>query len=250
MFSARPTLAALAALLVTVPLGHSSSFASGTVRRVSPHWAGYVATGGSFTAVQGRWVEPRVRCDRPDSSVSFWVGLGGATATATGLEQIGTSADCSGNFLASYSAWYELIPVPATPVELPLAVSPGDTVSAGVTVRDGTVTLAMRNLTTGKSASVESVVDDLDLSSAEWIAEAPSACVIHCAGLPLADFGAVTFREAAAVAASHVGTIGDSGWAHQAMKLRTTRAQPAAQPSALAADGASFTVRWRDGRRP
>jgi hypothetical protein len=249
MFPSRPTLAALAAALVNAPLGHSSLPAGGAVRAVSPHWAGYVVTRGSFTDVRATWVQPRVRCDRPDGSASFWIGLGGATANATGLEQIGTSADCSANFLPTYSAWYELIPVPAAPVELPITVSPGDTLSAEVTVREGAVTLAIRNLSTGEASAVESVVDDVDLSSAEWIAEAPSACVMHCATLPLADFGTVSFRQASAVADFHTGTIGDSAWVHQAMKLFTSRKRPAALPSALAADGASFTVRWRDGRR-
>ena len=249
MFPSRPTLGTLAALFIMVPLGHSSPLPAGTVRAVSPHWAGYVATGGSFTEVHATWTQPRVRCDRPVSSASFWIGLGGATGNATGLEQVGTSADCSANFLPSYSAWYELIPVPAAPVELPITVSPGDALSAEVTVREGAVTLAIRNLTTGEASSIESVVDDVDLSSAEWIAEAPSVCVMHCATLPLADFGAVSFRQASAVADSHAGTIGDSAWVHQAMRLFTSRKRPAATPSALASDGASFTVRWRDGRR-
>jgi hypothetical protein len=249
MFPTRATFV-LAAALVTAPLGHSSLPAGGAVRTVSPHWAGYVTTGGSFTEVQATWVQPQVRCDRPDSSASFWIGLGGATANATGLEQIGTSADCSSNFLPSYSAWYELIPVPAAPVELPITVSPGETVSATVAVREGAVMLAIRNISTGEASAVETVVDDVDLSSAEWIAEAPSACVMHCATLPLADFGAVSFREASAVAAAHAGAIRDSAWVAHPMKLFTTRRRPAALPSALAADGASFTVRWRDGRRP
>ena len=248
MFPSRPTLGALAALLA-IPLGHPSPLPAGTVRAVSPHWAGYVATGGSFTEVQATWVQPRVRCDRPDGSASFWIGLGGATPNATGLEQVGTSADCSASFLPSYSAWYELIPVPAAPVELPMSVAPGDAVRAEVAFREGAVTLRISNLTTGDSASIESLVDDVDLSSAEWIAEAPSACVMQCATLPLADFGTVSFREASAVADAHAGTISDAAWAHQAMKLFTSRKRPAALPSALAADGASFTVRWRDGRR-
>src|SRR5262245_63631158 len=95
------------------------------VRRISPRWAGYVATKlrGSFASVQATWVQPRIRCNRPNSSAAFWIGLGGATASATGLEQIGTSADCSESLLPSYSAWYEIIPQPAEPVELPIAIT-------------------------------------------------------------------------------------------------------------------------------
>src|SRR5207244_2474034 len=125
----------IVALLVAVPpqslrLEHPGRVASGYVRRISTHWAGYVDTGASFTSVQATWVEPRIRCGKPAGSASFWIGLGGASTSADGLEQIGTSADCSEDFLASYSAWYELIPTPARAVDLPIAVAPGDTLRA------------------------------------------------------------------------------------------------------------------------
>jgi hypothetical protein len=243
MFPSRAKLGALAALLVTIP---PQSVPLGQVRPISPHWAGYVDSGGSFTSVRATWVQPRVRCDRPNSSASFWIGLGGATATADGLEQIGTSADCSENFLVSYSAWYELIPVPAAPVDLPITVAPGDTISASISVGETTVTFAIRDLTTGKGFSTRKKVRRLDLSSAEWIAEAPAACVMDCRPLALADFGAVTFSQAGAALDSRTGTIDDPGWFHQPMKLIAGARQPAALPSALEQDGTSFSVRWRD----
>jgi Peptidase A4 family len=222
------------------------------VRPLSPHWAGYVDTTAtaSFSEVQATWVQPLVRCDRPGSSVAFWIGLGGATARADGLEQIGTTADCSGDLLPSYSAWYELIPAPAVPVELPITVEPGDTLSATISARDRTITLAIRDVTTGDAFSAtQSAVRHLDLSSAEWIAEAPSFCIIHCVPLPLANFGTVTFKDAVASASGHTGTIDDAAWSAAPIKLTTARDAPSAAASHLSADGGSFSVRWRDTRR-
>jgi hypothetical protein len=41
----------------------------------------------------------------------------------------------------SYSAWSELIPVPARPIELPIGVAPGDRITAQISARGATVTL-------------------------------------------------------------------------------------------------------------
>lgn len=221
------------------------------VRRISPHWAGYVATprAGAFTAVQATWVQPHIRCDRPNSSIAFWIGLGGATRSAKGLEQIGTSADCSDTLVPSYSAWSELIPVPARPIELPIGVAPGDRITAQISARGATVTLTLRNVTTDEAFSTETTADLLDLSSAEWIAEAPSFCLYRCTTLPLANFGTVTFTSATARVAAHTGPINDSAWLHRPIKLTTTREQPAALPSDLSSEGGSFSIRWRGPRR-
>ena len=216
-------------------------------RRISTHWAGYVdsAAATSFTAVQATWVEPRIRCNRPNSSAAFWIGLGGATATATGLEQIGTSADCSESLLPSYSAWYEFLPAHAAPIELPVAIAPGDAVTARLDAHDTTVSLSVRNLTTGESFSTRATLPHLDRSSAEWIAEAPSACFFGCTTLPLATFGSITFKSASAVSGAHAGTIDDSGWSHKQVELVTTTGRSIAVPSHLSPDGGSFSVLCR-----
>ena len=122
---------------------------------VTNGWAGYVvrAAGASFAEVAGSWVQPRVVCNRPGSSVALWVGLGGATSDSVALEQIGTSADCSQRALVSYSAWYQLYPAP--PVELPLTIRPGDRIAAKVAVRASAVTVELRDFTTDASFSTE-----------------------------------------------------------------------------------------------
>ena len=216
------------------------------VRPTSARWAGYVDTreGGAFTAVRATWVQPRIRCDRPGSSAAFWIGLGGATARPRGLEQLGTEADCSDDLTASYSAWYEL--VPARPIELPISIAPGDTISAELTVADRLVNLAIHDLTNRSAYTTQTATASIDLSSAEWIAEAPSFCLLHCTPLPLAYFRTVTFTSATTSLEGHTGPIGDSAWTSQRVMLKTPAREPRAVTSRLSADGKSFFVRWRD----
>jgi Peptidase A4 family len=246
--------------LTSLPAGATAIAASsqvrptappGPVRGISRHWAGYVAVprAGAFTAVEATWVQPRVRCDRPNSSVAFWIGLGGATRTARGLEQIGTSAECSDNLVPSYSAWSELIPIPARAVELPIGVAPGDTITAQLIVGETTVTFSLRNATTDEAFSAETPAPVVDLSSAEWIVEAPSFCLQRCTRLPLAHFGSLTFTSTTARIGGHTGTIKDPAWIRRPIRLMTTREQPSAVPSVPSADGRSFTVRWQAPRR-
>lgn len=246
-----PIVRALAALLVVVSMQTVPAAHSARPLRISSHWAGYVdtAAGRSFTGVEATWVQPAIRCDRPNSSAAFWIGLGGAGRSADGLEQIGTSADCSNDLVPSYSAWSELIPVPAAPIDLPITVAPGDTLTAQISARDTSVTLSIRNLMTGEAFSTQTTAPLVDLSSAEWIAEAPALCLVYCMLLPLANFGTVTFQHATATIDAHTGTIDDLEWSQQPLMLTTGIDQPVAFPSVLSADGGSFSVRWRGTNR-
>jgi hypothetical protein len=179
---------------------------------VTNGWAGYVVrtAGASFAVVAGDWLQPRVVCNRPGSSVALRAGLGGATSDSQALEQIGTSADCSQRALVSYSAWYQLFPAP--PVELPLTIRPADRIAAKVAVRASAVTVELRDFTTGASSSTELQMRSPETDSAEWIVEAPSACVMTCTQLPIAAFGRVAFADTSTAAGTHTGTIKDPGW--------------------------------------
>jgi hypothetical protein len=70
----------------------------------------------------------------------------------------------------SHSAWYQLFPEP--PVDLPLAIRPGDIVSATLKVLGKAVELVLRNTSTGASFSTNVTASTLETGSAEWIAEA------------------------------------------------------------------------------
>ena len=104
--------------------------------------------------------------------------------------------------------------MPAASVKAPLKVSAGDRIAASVKVSGTTVKLALRNLTTGKSFAKTLRMAAPDLSSAEWVAEAPSALTPGGSQiLPLTDFGTVRFTNAGATSTSgHTGTISDAVW--------------------------------------
>jgi hypothetical protein len=239
--------------------------------QVSSNWSGYAASGldggtATFSDVTASWVQPKVSCTvgRSDS-VAFWVGLGGASEASQSLEQLGTEADCDGNGgTPTYSAWWEI--VPAASVRIPLKLRPGDHVTAAVVVKGAAVTLFLKNVTR-KSRFTKTLTPSQppDVSSAEWIAEAPSECNASgfCRGVPLTQFGTVTFTNAAAIADGHPGTISDPAWTADPIELiadggggrffgRGDVLGPGvgAVPGGLSADGRSFSVAWQQNVTP
>jgi Peptidase A4 family len=237
---------------------------AGGATAVSTNWSGYAVAGTegtgapvSYRAVSGAWVQPAATCTAGKATyAAFWVGLGGFAPGSQALEQIGTSSDCSAAGKAVYSVWYELVPAAAVPLKLKLAA--GDSVSAVVVVSGRTVTLRLGNLTRGTVFTKRLTTSAPDVSSAEWIAEAPSECTAggRCRVLPLTNFGTVTFsRAAAATVGAHAGTISDPTWAATAIELASDPSATAtvddpgggAVPSDLSPDGSGFTVTWRDG---
>jgi hypothetical protein len=247
---------------------------------VSSNWAGYVVTGlGStqttadpgvtYKNVTGTWRVPRATCTATGSTSSsaIWVGIGGYSTASEALEQTGTSSDCSADGKASYFAWWELVPDPA--VQIKLKIFPGDLVTGSVVV-DGThVLLQIKNRTRRTSFTKRTTFATPDLTSAEWIAEAPSECSPrgYCRQLPLANFGAVSFTRIAALATidgidppDQGGTITSPLWQATQIQLvpqrtrrffgdRTDRpdaltGSAGATPSDVSSDGRSFGVTW------
>jgi hypothetical protein len=108
-----------------------------------------------------------------------------------------------------------------------------------------------------------------DVSSAEWIAEAPSICEAadasstgNCTPVSLANFGTVTFTDASATANGTTGTISSSAWSAQRVQLDGSNGvatgyhgiqdlsangggSASATPSSLSPDGSSFSVAWQ-----
>jgi hypothetical protein len=226
-------LASLGALLALAGAALAGASVNPTT---SSNWSGYaiadettIANGTTdpeltqpltFTDVTATWKQPQVRCTRGRASYSaFWVGLGGYGSTSTALEQTGTGADCGADGTPNHYAWYEL--VPAGPVTMPLQVAPGDTITASVLVNGSDVVLQVKNRTRKTSFTKHVHVDAPDLTSAEWIAEAPSNCDRNesCSVLPLANFGSVTFTKIAAIGSGHPGTITDPGWSVSQLRL-------------------------------
>ena len=233
--------------------------------QTSSNWSGYavaasaVATGPatSYRAVSGAWVQPAATCTPGKAtSAAFWVGLGGFSAGSQALEQIGSAVDCSAAGVQTHSVWYELVPAASVPVKL--KISAGDAISALVVVDGSRVTLRIKNITRRTVFTKRLTMTSPDVSSAEWIAEAPSACDSRgrCTVLSLTNFGTVSFSQAAAATvAAHSGTISDPSWSATAIELAPDPAGTAgievgaqtggAVPSALSSDGAGFSVIYR-----
>jgi Peptidase A4 family len=81
----------MAALVVSIPTANARGLsAKGHIVPMSTAsgWAGYVvrAGGRAFTEVTATWDEPRVVCNRPQSSAAFWVGIGGADRDSREVE--------------------------------------------------------------------------------------------------------------------------------------------------------------------
>src|SRR6478752_1343547 len=165
----------------------------------SSNWAGYAVhkPGVLFHTVSGTWRQPDAKCTPGAQSYSaFWVGLGGFSLNAPALEQTGTEVDCSISGKVVSTAWYELVPAASVPIRL--TVHPGDLMRARVTVTGRQVVISLDDVTrhTGFKKTLNANV--IDVSSAEWIAEAPSQCVSidSCQTLPLADFAPTKFDSA------------------------------------------------------
>jgi hypothetical protein len=234
---------------------------------VSTNWGGYTllapdaVTPLAFSDATATWVEPKATCTvgRADSA-AFWVGLGGYSDTSAALEQLGTATQCDGSSAkATHGAWWEVIPAPAFPIAMKVAA--GDTMNAAVLVKGQTITFSLKNLTRHtRFSKVINARQALDVTSAEWIAEAPSRCSSggRCSVVPLTNFGTVTFQNAALIANDHPGTLVDPTWLPTPIELITDTKGNAlfgssdvlgpgvgAVPGGLSADGRSFSVSWQ-----
>ena len=129
-------------------------------------------------------------------------------------------------------------------------VRPGDTITATVTVAGTKVTMQVTNAATGRSVTKVKRMAAPDVSSAEWVAEAPSLCSGgYCRTVTLSDFGKVRFTNARATSLDgHTGSISDRTWTATSIQLAADSrgrdygyrydaydATPSATPTALSA---------------
>jgi hypothetical protein len=157
--------------------------------------------------------------------------------------------------------------VPGPPISFAMKIEPGDVISASVTVTGTRVSLQLTDRTRNTLAVDRATFASPDLSSAEWIAEAPTLCDLTaaadgtttdpCSVAPLADFGSVVFSKSSATGNGHTGTIGDPSWSQDPIQLVPSPSgsgnafgTPASvnagtcAPAALSKGGAAFTVAW------
>lgn len=193
------------------------------------NWSGYAiagatstSTGVTVTSVSASWTVPKGTCSgRTAQYAAFWIGIDGWYSDT--VEQIGTDTDCSSGSPVYY-AWYEFYPensyyacptstgrqVAPCPLK---TLSPGDVITASVVENKNgtftaTITATSGSTTIGTFSTTYTPnrqTGTPQLSSAEWIAEAP--CCTNSGGtLPLADFGSVTFTNAMATVNGLNGT--------------------------------------------
>ena len=210
-------------------IGHSSSL----------NWSGYSSysgNGSTFTDVKGSWIQPTATCSTKTSYSSFWVGLDGYSSSS--VEQLGTEADCS-HGSPVYYAWWEMYPNPSHSIQV-VSVKPGVSYSAEVHYNGGgSFTLSLSG-GGGQSFTTTQTLSNPSLSSAEWIAEAPSMCAGNCRPLPLANFGKVNFSGSSA----NGNAINNSAWSYDPLTMVTSGSTVKAAPSGLDASGSAFSVTW------
>lgn len=260
MSGSRSNLFRCVLLAATLGLFAASGASAATTTSTSTNWSGYVAHGNGavFRSVAALWTQPTVNCTASPATYSaVWVGLGGYNLNSQALEQIGTEADCNGSGRQVSSAWYELVPAPSLGIRM--VVHPGDVMAGRVTVIGHVVTLSLVDRTRHKSYVKTVVPSSVDVSSADWIVEAPSQCNgdgSQCQSLPLADFGSESFARAKAVTKSgRSGTIASRLWLTNAITLVPGGTGPQytsfsgaiageSSPSILSSSGSSFRLTY------
>lgn len=245
------------ALLVSATLWGASSAAADST--LSSNWAGYAIHrhGVSFHKVFAAWRQPGASCPPGhDGFSAFWVGLGGYRLTSRSLEQVGTEVDCKPSGKVVSTAWFELVPSASRVIRIP--VRPGDLIEASVAATGHRVTVRMYDATQRRLFKKTVYARSVDVSSADWIVEAPSACLglFLCQTLPLTDFGSTTFANARAQSRSgHIGSISDPRWRSTMVTLApggrrfvayqgSGPAFGAAVPSPLRVGGTVFDVNY------
>lgn len=201
----RPALLSFVTLLVLAAFSTASgtAFAANPVsdlqrigkdRTNSTNWSGYASINDTFTHSSGDWTVPQVDCSKMKGQqlaiTTAFVGIDGYDSRT--VEQTGTDSDCIGK-TAIYRVWYEFYPAGAVFGDTgQYPVLPGDHMHADVTVSGGTVTTTLQNLSRSWSNNLvaQTSSSGLDLSSAEWIVEAPAN--------KLAPFTTVNFFNAQA----------------------------------------------------
>jgi hypothetical protein len=215
--SARVALGAgIAALLLT---GSSGAVTGAVVRHhtiavfganQSSNWFGYnqglLEKGTPFQQVAGDWIVPTgsLAGSGQDQFSSTWVGIGGGcldtacTATDSTLIQAGTEQDVSASGVATYYAWWEVIPVPGLQITA-MTVGAGDRMHVDIRQLVPEVwTITVVDVPRGETFT-QTVPYASTFGTAEWIEETPTIIGSSGAGLgALPNLSTTTFDLAQA----------------------------------------------------
>jgi hypothetical protein len=152
----------------------------------STNWFGYnqgtLEQGGKqFNAITANWTVPTASSHTRGKNEysSTWIGIGGGCVDAgclvtdNTLIQTGTEQDVSSSGRASYSAWWEVIPLPS--ISINMTVAAGDKMFASIAeaVPGSNVwTIVLKDLTR-KETFTQTVPYSSTHATAEWISETP-----------------------------------------------------------------------------
>ncbi len=216
----------------------------------SNNWSGYnqgtLEKGGTqFHRVSGTWVVPTATQNvggEAEYSAS-WLGIGGGCVDANctvgdaTLIQAGTSQDVDASGAARYSAWWEIIPQPSTPIAN-FNVSAGNVIFVDIVESAPEVwSITVKNQTTGQTFNTTTPYPS-SYATAEWIEETP--VVIDSSGKvtvgPLPRLSTVGFDQSM--------TNGHSAGltAAEEVRLVDTNSAVLATPSAPDPDADGFNV--------
>jgi hypothetical protein len=153
----------------------------------STNWFGYnqgssEQGGKQFHSVAADWTVPTATSHTKgqDEASSTWTGIGGGcvdascTQTDNTLIQTGTEQDVDSSGNPSYSAWWEIIPLPSMTIDS-LQVSPGDHMHADITetpTGSENWQITLKDVTRGQSFTT-TVPYPSSYATAEWIQETP-----------------------------------------------------------------------------
>jgi hypothetical protein len=211
----------------------------------STNWSGYdegiLSTGSPFTSISAEWTVPTATqhtAGQAEDSAT-WIGIGGGcldttcTATDPTLIQAGTSQDVSSTGRASYSAWWEIVPVPS--VTASISVHPGDVIKCDITQSDPALwTVSLTDETDGQGFT-ETVPYPSTEDTAEWIEETPVVLGSTSAGLSaLPNLSTVSFTSAS------VNGRSARLEPDEAIQLTNSTGAPIATPSDPGPTGADF----------
>lgn len=213
----------------------SSSNSSATLGGATSNWAGYVATGSTYTGISGSWTVPSVSSSDDETSAdASWIGIGGVSTED--LIQVGTQ-NIVEDGQVSTGSFYEELPNSSETISS-INVNPGDTIAASIKESDGGVwDITMTDVTNGESYS-NTVYYDSSESSAEWIEEAPSDGASDI--IPLDQFGSVSFTNGSVTADNTTESIEASG--AKAVTMEDNEGQQLTSVSSLSDNGSGFSV--------
>jgi hypothetical protein len=160
------------------------------------NWSGEMSTGTTYSTITGSWVVPAVSASQGTQYSATWIGIGGGSASATGLLQTGTEQD-SGTASTTYSAWVEMLPAPAFTIVTattgrPAPVVPGDHIHAEISHQASGTWRVVLSDTTEEWAFAQTFDYTGTTVTAEWIEEAPT---VNTQITTLADFHSVEFTD-------------------------------------------------------